>query len=72
LGKDSDRVVNAFIKLLTDEDSDVRYIAADALINLSQKSQKIQPLIHEWLGENQDSENVGYVIDVLWEIVTAE
>ncbi|MGB6299667.1 MAG: HEAT repeat domain-containing protein [Rivularia sp. (in: cyanobacteria)] len=72
LGKDSDRVVNAFIKLLTDEHSDVRYIAADALINLSQKSQKIQPLIHEWLGENQDSENVGYVIDVLWEIVTAE
>ena len=72
LGKDSDRVVNALIKLLTDEDSDVRYIAADALRKLSEKDKKVQSLIEEWLRENQDSENVGYVIDVLWGIVTAE
>ncbi|MGD1874066.1 MAG: HEAT repeat domain-containing protein [Mastigocoleus sp.] len=72
LGKDSDRVVNPLIKLLTDEDSYVRYKAADALRKLGKKSEKIKPLIEKWLQENQNSENVGYVIDEFWEIVAAE
>ena len=41
MGKDSDAVVNGFIKLLSDEDSRVRRIAADVLRKLGKDSDEV-------------------------------
>ena len=72
LGKDSDLVINALVKFLSDDDSDVRSNAAQALGKLGKKSHKVTPLIEEWLIQNKDAENIGNVIDVLWDMVAAE
>ncbi|MEM6402481.1 MAG: HEAT repeat domain-containing protein [Cyanobacteria bacterium P01_D01_bin.116] len=72
LGKDSHTIINALIKLLVDEDREVRKSAALALGNLGKKSNKVSLLIEQWLQENQDAENVGDVIDALWNTVAAE
>ncbi|MEA5594451.1 NACHT domain-containing protein [Rivularia sp. UHCC 0363] len=74
LGKDSDLVVNSVIKVLDDNDlyGFWRSIAAQALGRLGKKSHKVTPLIEEWLIQNQDAENIGDAIDVLWDMVAAE
>ncbi len=72
LNQVSDPVVNTLMKLLSDDHNYLRYGAAEVLGELGKKSDRILPLIEQWLKENQDAENVGNAIDVLWDIVAAQ
>lgn len=69
LGDNSDRVIQALLKTLSDKDNLVRTNVAKALSKLGKKSDKIKPLVVQWIEQHEDSEFVGSGIDALWELV---
>ncbi|MBU7586798.1 MAG: HEAT repeat domain-containing protein [Nostoc sp. TH1S01] len=57
------------LELLKDSKSDVRSIAADALNKIDKKTHSVVINLSQWINENQDSEYVGYGINLLWDLV---
>ncbi|MBD2079967.1 HEAT repeat domain-containing protein [Leptolyngbya sp. FACHB-17] len=69
LGTTTDPVITELLKLLKDEDCSVRSSVAAALGKLGKCDQSIEPRIAQWIEQNQDSENIEYGIEALWQIV---
>ena len=62
-------MIEALLPLLRDDDSRVRYSAANALGNIGKAEPEVITLIANWLEQHQDTEYVGNGIDVLWNLV---
>lgn len=60
------------LSLVSDDDSSTRSLAASTLGELGKKESCILPQLVQWLQENQDYPQLGYVINALWQIVVEE
>jgi HEAT repeat protein len=65
----SPEVVNGLLSLMICEESFVRQRAEEVLVGLSKTSDKIAPLLAQWLDRNRDKDLMGRKIDCLWSIV---
>ncbi|NES20357.1 MAG: HEAT repeat domain-containing protein [Symploca sp. SIO3E6] len=72
LDKDSEEVHQTLLALLTNENKQVRILAAKALGDLGRKSSEITPTVIHWIQQYQDSEYVGKEIDLLWDLVVRD
>jgi HEAT repeat protein len=62
-------VVNGLLSLMTCEESFIRQRAEEVLMRLSKTSDKIAPLLAQWLDQNSDKGETARKIDCLWSIV---
>ena len=63
-------VVNGLLSLMTHcEESYVRWRAEEALVRLGKTSDKIAPILAQWLDRHSDRNIMARKIDCLWSIV---
>jgi HEAT repeat len=60
-------ILKALLDLLKDEDSFVRYYAAQTLGKLGKSDTKIQSALMLWIEQNSDRPNIGSAINILWQ-----
>ncbi|MEM1309285.1 MAG: HEAT repeat domain-containing protein [Cyanobacteria bacterium P01_H01_bin.153] len=72
LGQGDPSVIQALIDRLSDDDLRICYLAADTLKQLGKQTDTITAQLAEWIEQNQQSDNVVFVIDALWAIVTEQ
>ncbi len=61
-------MLQGLLALLKDEDSRVRYNAAQALVNLDKKFGDVTSAVAQWIEQHQNAKYVGSAINALWEL----